>query len=71
MLLGDLVRIKTIRGLVVGVVVEEPDEASSGWAGILDQTGKIIWWPPEEVAHINGEIAVIETSEASDDLERH
>ena len=69
MKLGDLIRIKSLKKSITGLVIVERG-IKCGWACILDCAGNIIWWPPEDVVTLSDEIDYLSRGQEND-LERH
>ncbi len=65
MRLGDLIRIKSLKKTITGLVIEERS-FKCGWACILDGSGNIIWWPPEDVITLEDEIDYLARGEKND-----
>ena len=66
MKLGDLIRIKSIKKYISGIVIEEPSEKTSHWTVILDACGNIVWWPPSDLVTLNSSIETQQTGRNND-----
>ena len=51
MKVGSIVRVKSISGHPLGVVVEI--DIGCGWPWVLIESGKLVLWPMEQVEDIN------------------
>ena len=53
---GDLIRIRSIKKTITGIIVSSAKEEPEGWTMIMDQFGRIIWWPPQDIVCMNDKI---------------
>jgi len=48
---GSIVRVKSISGHPIGIIVEI--DSSCGWPRVLIESGKLVFWPMEQMEVIN------------------